>query len=393
MIFTASFTYAQTAYVPFPTTLSEGGKEFSFATTYHQTNSVVDERGEKFQLPEGSEHFWADFDLSGKYGLTKQLEVLASARARYIRSKFIYNPDTDNEEFILTRAGAESVLIGMKYSFEEVERTKYAIEGWYRQALYSNSIYDDSKEPETVVLGEGSREYALGVNFYYKTQSSNLFDGKIFYRSPGENLSHEVFSQIQYAMVWPHTALYLGIENVYSLEGDPYTNDPENKDVFFQGVSERYNSVNRQWTAPYLGFNFSMGKKWRAELQYAQIMTGQSTDLGPRFMVRLTNRIDKKLKEFTQRNEKFKEYRVESVVTKLSKSRKVAIIDKGLAAGVQKGMRVDFYYFDFTGGNELIASGKVIKVKSSKSLVRIIKRYSRRRVEEGTIGRTDEVFN
>ena len=50
-------------------------------------------------------------------------------------------------------------------------------------------------------------------------------------------------------------------------------------------------------------------------------------------------------------------------------------------------MKVDFYYFDYLGGNELIASGYVIKANSGKSMIKITRRFSKRKVGEKTIAR------
>ena len=56
-------------------------------------------------------------------------------------------------------------------------------------------------------------------------------------------------------------------------------------------------------------------------------------------------------------------------------------------------MQVDFYYFDYVGGNELIARGVVIKTQVSKAVVQINKRYGRRRVQEGTVIRAGQIEN
>ena len=78
-------------------------------------------------------------------------------------------------------------------------------------------------------------------------------------------------------------------------------------------------------------------------------------------------------------------------MTKVSKSRKLAIVNKGEMDDLKVGMRVDFYYFDYVGGNELIARGVVIKSQVSKAVVQIKKRYGRRRVQEGTVIRAGEI--
>ena len=64
------------------------------------------------------------------------------------------------------------------------------------------------------------------------------------------------------------------------------------------------------------------------------------------------------------------------------------VINRGLSDGIQNGMRIDFFFYDYLGGNELIATGLVVKASSSKSMVRMTSVYSKRRVKEGTIIRT-----
>jgi hypothetical protein len=382
--------YAQVSYVPFANTLKEGGNEISFETTYFQTTSVAGVDSKTTSLPAGTSNQRIDFDFTGKYGFTNQLEGLVGLRGRFIQSQFSFDAGTGIEDYKLTRSGAESVVIGAEYSLKEVEGAKYSLQGYYRQALHSSHVYSGG-DPEVLVLGDDSREYGVGINFYYRTKSLNVLDAQVLYRSPGESLSQEIYSRVQGGLVWKSAALYLGIENVYSLEADPYTNDPENKPFLLQGSSAQFNSVNRQWTAPYAGLNISLGEKWRMGVEYAQVSTGTSTDLGQRVLFKLVRRTDIADNSYAKRDQKFKQYRIEGLVTKMATSRKVAVVDQGVEKGLRKGMKVDFYHFNFVGGNELIATGVVIRARASKSLVRIIKRLSKKRVDEGTVIRADEL--
>lgn len=384
---------AGVAYIPFTSTLKQSGNQISFSAEYFQTQSTVNNESELTKNIGSNSHQRADFEFLGKYGFTDQLEGHIGLRGRYIQSQntFIYD-ETKSDTFKLSRSGMESALVGFKYSFKEVERVKYAIEGFYRYALHSSSLYS-SGEPDQTALGEGSREYGIGGDITFKTKSSNIFEMKMLYRSPAQDLSQEIFSKVQYGLVWTKMSLYAGIENVYSQNNDPYTNDPENKPYMYQGSSVFFNSVNRQWSAPYGGLNFAIGDRWKMQLQYTQVITGRNTDLGPRVFVGLVRRNDAPDNTFSKRDSAFKEYRIEGTVVKLSKTRKVAVVNKGISSGLRNGMKVDFYFFDFVGGNKLIATGRVIKAKASKSLIRIGKRFSRRRVEAGTVMRSDEIKN
>jgi len=188
-------------------------------------------------------------------------------------------------------------------------------------------------------------------------------------------------------LAWQYVTFAVGMENVYSLETDSYSSDPENKPQVYNGVSEMYNSINRSWSAPYVKSHIALGQFWRIEGRYTQVMTGNSTDIGPRISIHLIKRTET-VKEFAKRDSQFKEYTIEGTVSKISKNRSACVVDKGLADGLKEGMGVDFYHFDYVDGNQLVAHGVVVKSGASKAMVKIKKRYSKKRVEEGTVMRS-----
>ena len=52
-------------------------------------------------------------------------------------------------------------------------------------------------------------------------------------------------------------------------------------------------------------------------------------------------------------------------------------------------MKIDFFEFDYIGGNILIASGVIVQVKSESSIVKITQHYNvKKEIKEGLIGRT-----
>lgn len=385
--------FSQSSFIPYAQTLSQGGVELEGSLEYFGTTKIADKDGAKTNLSDGAAHSKIDGDLMGRYGVTDQLELVGGVRYRYINTAFSDDFGGGSEKFELTTSGMESFLVGAKYGFRAIDGFKFGVDGYYRYATYSNKLYDGSSEPEEVAFGEGSRDYGVGGILEYKTKSENIFEAKVQYRSPGETLSKELFSLLRFGMVWTRFSLYAGLESVTSMGNDPHTGDLDNKELVFNGSSGLFNSVNRQWTAPFMGMGIAMGDKWRLTLQSTFVTEGRSTDLGSRFLFSITRRADKKPNAFAQKNNKFKQYRVEGVVEKLSKSRKVVVVDKGKKDGVEEGMKVDFFYFDFQGENKLIATGKVMKLKYGKSLVQVIKRYSRRRVEKGTVARLGELSN
>ncbi len=378
--------FSQTPYIPRAQTLLNNGAEVKVITEYSQTDSVVDVDGEEFALEEGTSANQVDVDFLLSYGLTSGLQLDLGVKGRMTQSTFFYDDGAGDEEFSLSNSGLESSMVGFKYGFKEEQRSRFSFEGHYRFPAYSNEVYVSGK-PETLALGEGSREYAFGASYYLTTKSNNIIELSSIYRSPSEDVSSELLTSLNYAINWKYFSLYGGFEYLFSFEDDAYTDDPQNKPVVFQGVSTRYNSINREWSAPFVGMNIAIGEKYRIEAKYTQVLSGVSTDLGPRVLVSLVRRSERLGNEHTRRDAEFKEYRIEGVVEKVSSSRKVVIIDKGAQDGMKKGMTVDFYFFDFVGGNELIAKGVVLKTKLNKSIIKVTRRYSKKRMEEGIVAR------
>ena len=220
------------------------------------------------------------------------------------------------------------------------------------------------------------------------TEANNFFSGKVLYRNPAPELSSEIYAKAEYLLGFNNFAFGIGIENVSSLNQDPYTDDPENKEQYYFGATNLYNSINRAWTAPYLRL-VTIGQKWRVGFNYFKVNSGVSTDLGDRFSVSIVRRSDKD-NTFTKINNRFKQYSIEGVVTKVSQKQNAVVVDKGAVDGVKKGMRVDFYLSNFLESNELIASGVVVKTIASKSIISLRKRYSKKRVEDGSLAMIEE---
>lgn len=379
--------YAQMAYVPAARTLKPEGKEYDFSAHYFQLQSIVNRKGEALKLGEGTSYQRLDLSFTGRYGFTLDFEGHVGINARNIVATDITGAGTSAEQtFNFNRSSLESAFIGFKYGWKEEDGIKFAAEGWYRQALFSNSTYTEGTNPSEIALGDDTREIAIGFNGYIRTDSDNFLSARILYRDPAQGLSAEIFSEVESVIAWQYFAVGIGVENVYSLEGDSFTATPDQKPVIYNGPGEAFGSVNRSWTAPYLRTNIALGKEWRLEGRYTQIMTGNSTDIGPRMSVHLVKRVETN-KEFSRVDSQFKEYSIEGTVTKMSKARTACIINKGLAAGIKEGMRIDFYHFDYVDGNQLIAKGSVVKAGASKAMVKILKRYSKKRVKVDTVFR------
>lgn len=388
LILVAVPAFGYNSYIEKSRSLNEGGTETEVAIDYFAPTSIVDESGEASSLTATNKVVHINADLIYRYGLTPDFQVTGGLRARNVQTSFIFSDD--GNQYNISKTGLENFNLGFRWSSGYEGSSQYALEGYYAQKMFTNTELNDETFLTDSSLGDDTREYAIGFTYTIKTSSDNLYEARMLYRSPAEYLSTEVFSEVQLTLRWERFALYGGVENVYSLDSSPYANEIDTKPSFRTDPSELYNSIDRSWTAPYLGAALALGPRWRIETRYTQVFTGNSTDIGPRILVSLAKRTEEK-KEFQKRDQKFKEYRLEGNVTKISKSRKLAIVNKGQKDDLKVGMRVDFYYFDYVGGNELIARGVVIKSQVSRAVVQIKKRYGRRRVQEGTVIRAGEI--
>lgn len=386
----SQISWGADAYIPAALTLDESASELTFETEVFQTTSVVTEDGVGLNLAEDTYYQRYDFNFKWAYGFTNEFNGYVGFGARYIQAQDVFSGETST----YNQGALTSALLGFKYGFTEKNGVKFTLEGYYQKALFENEEYDDfSEAPARLTMGDDTRELAIGFNAFSRSESNNYLTASVFYRDPSQNLGSEIFSTIDYHLAWKYFSFGIGVENNYSLENDNYSNDPENKPQTYNGPSEYFNSVNRSWTAPYVQMNLSFGGAWRLESKYAQVTTGNSTDKGPRVSLALVKRggVDKDKRNFKKTDSAFKQYKVEGLVTKVAKSRKACLIDKGLVEGVEKGQQVDFYHFDYVDGNKLIGSGIVVKSKASEALVKIVRKYSRKRVEAGTVARVQQI--
>lgn len=380
---------ASQSYISKTQTLADNGSEILLGMDYFQPTLHSNEDGTVIQFDEGEAYQSADFNLLGRYGFTDRFEAEIGLRFRYILARELI----EDEDTLFTKSGFESSSIGFKYSFLVEDGMQYSIEANYRAASYANDLFDKATAArETVAFGEGGTDVSLGLGLTFITKSQNFFSTKFLYRNPAEHLSSEIYSEIEGAIVWPGVTLILGLENVYSLGQDAYSTDPENKPDIDNGASQQFNSVNRSWTAPYAGVNFALGQKWRVEFKAQSKTYGISTDLGNLYSVNFIRRSESS-SSFSNKNSAFKEYRYEGTVQKITKKRSAVVVDIGLKDGIKKGAKVDFYHFDYIGGNQLIATGFTVKVGLRKSVVKITKRFSKLRVQDGTVARAGIIKN
>lgn len=373
---------ADVTYVPKSMILYDGGNEFSAKFDYFQSIKNIDSNGNLVEFSEGESYYRADLDLSVAYGMSNDFQIKVGGILRGNSSSQRVGDDL----YSYSNSGAKSTYVQFLYRLPKEENTEYTIEANYEYKLFQNSEAD-SVFPDEVILGDDGTNVSIGLNVtHYFTKSQNFLTARGLYRNPGENLSSEWFTQFEGGLMWNKFSLIAGLEYVSSLEQDAYGSDPENKPRLDTGNTSLYNSINRSWTAPYLGINIALWGVWRFEFLMKPRIAGSSTDIGNNYIFTLSRRNAKK-NDMELKYSAFKEYTVEASIVKISKTRDTVIIDAGVIAGLEKGSKIDFYFFDYVDGNKLIASGYVVKAGANKSMVKITKKYDKKRVDESTLAR------
>lgn len=375
--------WAQTSYVAPTKILFKKGYQLGISGDVFTTSTRKDKDGKTVKFEDGESFSRTQGEVIGYYGLTGNLQVGGGARFRQNNSTRL-TPVTlieDNE----TSTGIESTFLTLTYAFEPVDRIQYTLEGLFRYRPYTNEESTPTNEAP-LVLGDQGSEFSGGLGFRYTSKTNNSVSLRVGYRKPGDELSSEIYWQAEGALVFKYIALIAGVDGVNSMKNDPYEDDPVNKANYYTGSTALYNSINREFITPYAGFNVALGKSWRVELRGSQVVSGRSTDIGTGFGVSLIRRVDDKAG--AKVDSQFKEYDFEGTITKISPKKGFVVIDKGMGDDVQKGMKIDFFEFDYVGGNILLARGTVISVKADSAIVKISHLYNtKKELKEGIVAR------
>jgi hypothetical protein len=377
--------WAQTPYVAPTKLLRKKGYELSIQADTWTSTKTVDENGNKESFQDDLEFSRVQSEVSGYYGATSDLQFGFGVRYRQNRATIL---SAGNEPETASGAGVESTFASIKYAFPPVDKLQYTLEGLFRFITHSpNEINLASDDLTALSVGDEGNQMSGGLGLTYNGDNHKYFTIRGGYRKAGSHISDELYYQLEGALAWTSFALLAGADGVSSMNNDPYESDPASRPSFWYGPTRLYNQENREFIAPYVGLNIAFGKSWRAELRGSQVVSGRSTDFGSAFSFALVRREDKS--EVRLVDSRFKTYDIEATVSKVSPEQKYVVIDKGLADDVQKGMRFDFYEFDYIGGNILVASGVVLSTKSDTAVVKIVQRYNaRKELKSGLIGRS-----
>ncbi len=378
--FAASYAHL---YRPPGKTLEEKAYEYELIGRAFQTTGTFDSDGTEFVLGDNESFLQLQSDFILRYGMNDNFQLSGGLRFRQVTAEYAIGA----EDYSTTKSGVESYFFEMKYSQKSSTQLSYSFDFWARQTAYENTSYiNDTEIPEDeVLIGDSGSSYYGGLSVSYMRAKDHYLNAVAGYHQPGNDLSAEVPYDINTVWTWTRFALLLGVEGIFSLGADEFSDAPSNKQAQGRGPSALYNSINRQWMAPKAAAYYAFGS-WRLGLQVASRMSGVSTDKGTEFMVSLLKA--SRGKTVTSKvKQKFKEYRIEGTVLKVSPRGKFVRIDQGLSQDVEKGMKFDIYQTDFFGGNELIATAIAYEVAIDKAILKIVKMYSRKRVKKGFVAR------
>lgn len=375
--------FAQTSYVAPTKILTEKGYQLGVSGEFFKSSKRVDKDGKDIEFGDSEAFSRMQGEVSGYYGLTENLQIGGGVRFRQNRSTLMNL--TTNEEETDTSTGVESTFFNLIFAFKPVDRLQYVLEGTFRFRPYTNEETNGT-QTASLMLGDEGNEYSAGLGVTYSSKSNNFLTGRIGYRKPGSEISSEIYWQVEGALVWNYVALVAGVDGISSLKNDPYEENEADRPAFNNGATFLYNGSNRELIAPYAGVNFALGKNWRMEFRGSQVVSGRSTDLGTTFGISLIRRVEERKTDRADKS--FKHYDFEATITKVSPKKGYVVIDKGIADDVQKGMKIDFFEFDYVGGNILLARGIVIQAKADTSIVKITNVYNtKKELKEGVVAR------
>lgn len=381
---TASFAGPR---LPLTNGLSKSGSEYRFDLNIFQTSSFIDNNGVDRALGEGESFSERDIDLSYRFGLADGLNILLGGKFRQV----VAIDQVGSEEQDLGSSGLHSLYSHLNYTFDRAGKWEWAVLSGFGTTLFSELEGNDINTQ--VALGDSGFFYHLGTGFTYFLTDENFISSRILYRAPAANLSKEIYYQSELALLWPKFALFGGIEGVASMGNDGYS--PSAKPPIGVALTNRYNSINRSFTEFYGGLGFSFSKSFRSELKYSSTAVLSRYDAGSTILFSLAYLNDggtsKSERSKRKVKKEFKTYRVQAEVTKVAPKGKYFLIDKGLSDDVTRGMVFHIFINDYIGSSKLVAIGRAVKVQANKAVIKVLKRYKKRKVKSGYVARGGQI--
>ncbi|MBC7538265.1 MAG: hypothetical protein H7281_05555 [Bacteriovorax sp.] len=273
---------------------------------------------------------------------------------------------------ISSHSGLESIGLEGKYLFLINKNFKNALGLRLRKATFSNSQYTPSTAPPTdkVVLGDDGLEYGLDYLVTYYDYHLK-YDFKLGYNKPSSYLSSEMLYNAAVIYYLTKISFITGIEGIYSLKNDTYTESPSLKPIISGGNSRLFNSINRQKTSLFAGAQYSFGN-FIVALRGETIFKARSSDTGNTisFNIRWENNQISTNTETRRQN-----YFAEGFVKKISTKGSLLKINIGSEKQLSKGDHVDIFNANDYAKSYPIATGTIFEVDSEEATVRINQKF------------------
>ncbi len=377
-LFLVSLLFSESSHA----SVHRGGAELLNAKAYSvilnasvfSTTALFDEAGTEKPMNSGDKFRMIDTDLKLSYGISNKLETSLLFKFR--------NINASTQSVTASNTGPESAGVEAKYSFGTFGKMSYALGVHYRQTLYTNTVYPSQATipTNTIILGDDGTEYGVGMFATFNSRPWKL-DSSFQYVSPPNDLSSEIHYKMEGIYFFSKLSLLAGVEGIYSLNRDQLVQKP----FFARGPTNIFNSLNRQYVAPYAGINYAFDKIFLS-LKGQSIVAGHSTDKGNAASINIAWNSQGVTAE-SIKVESFKEYHIEGSVLKVSARGNFIKIDQGLSTDVEKGMKFDIYQTDYFGGNVLVASGVAYDVGADWTVIKLTKKYKEIEIKPGFAAR------
>lgn len=358
-----------------------GALEAALSISQFQTTALFDRDGNKVPLVDDEDFQMIDSELELRYGYGPKLEFSGALRLRSTEA-------TSNGENY-SGQGLESGMVGLKWSFLTTSAWKMAISGRARTTFYSNETYASAADAPVgeQALGDSGTTFQIGGHLSYEpSQSSFMLNSSLFYQRSPKTISDEIHYRLEGVIPFQKLLLAGGVEGVFSMNQDGFSEVPDQKPVLAGAVTSLFNSIDRSYMQPFVRVGYGF-ENLAIEGLFARVMSGVSTDEGNLLGARVSWAFGAGKNASQMRVERFKEYFVEASVLRVSPRAKFLKIDKGMASDVRKGMQMDIFQTDFFGGNVLVASGVVFEVAADSAIIRLEKRFSDREIKPGFTAR------
>jgi hypothetical protein len=368
-------------YRPFGKIVGLKAYEIAINTSLFNSTSRIDHNGIEQPFTDLEDFYLQEGKFNLRYGMGEKLELRIGARARGVFNTTVVGEQIQN-------LGLDSVYAGAKYALDKSPGSlwDYAVDLQFRQTSHSNADFLPGNAPiDVVILGDSGNEITAGMYISRKYGDVTHFNFYTAFNMPANSQSQEVLYDAQFAFAWSKWALIFGVDGIYSLKTDDFFEDAISKPAVSSGSTFLFNSINRQYAAPYLMLNKAF-TKWRIGFKARTIALGVSTDIGLEMGLEVTWN-SRGVTDADMKVSSFKEYEIEATVIKISPRSKFVKIDHGLSHDVEKGARFDIFQSDYFGGNVLIASGLVYQVGSDWAIIKLLKRYKDIKIKKGFVAR------